>query len=168
MKVNALERTELLVDAIIQGESAGDPMRVGSSGERGLMQIMSGTWKDVTRDMFGRPINFDRAFQPEWNRRVGRGYLAHIHATLQPHKEKWMSDERSLVIAAYNGGLGRLEKGGYNLDHMPASTKDYVARVTALHDLYVAQREGTNEEWAQRPAPAGDTAQVADRLTLGS
>ena len=47
--------TEQLVEAIIQVESQGDPQRVGSMGERGLMQIRLATWREMTRGIYGRP-----------------------------------------------------------------------------------------------------------------
>ena len=70
------QNAALLVDAIIQIESNGDAQKVGRHGERGLMQIKSGTWRDMTTRLFGAPISFDQAFDPALNRRVGTAYLA--------------------------------------------------------------------------------------------
>ena len=55
------------ISYIIQIESSGNPKAVGSSGERGLMQIMRNTWHDSTTRIYGIPISFDKAFKPKEN-----------------------------------------------------------------------------------------------------
>jgi soluble lytic murein transglycosylase-like protein len=134
----ALRNAQLLVDAIIQIESNGNPRMVGRHGERGLMQIRAGTWRDMTTRLFGRPLPFDRAFEPELNRRVGTAYLAYLQEMLLPQQAAWKSDERSLLLAAYNAGPGALRQTHYNLAQMPRQTRDYVARASALHDVYTS------------------------------
>ncbi len=134
----ANERTAaLLVDAIIQIESNGNALKIGRYGERGLMQIKSGTWRETTAKMFGTPLPFEQAFDPDLNRRVGTAYLAFLHENILRRKAEWKSDERALLLAAYNAGPGRLRRAGFNLAGMPRQTRDYVARATALHDVYL-------------------------------
>lgn len=128
----------LLVDAVIQIESNGDALKVGRHGERGLMQIKAGTWRDTTARLFGEPLSFDRAFDPALNRRVGTAYLAFLHERILLRKAEWKSDERALLLAAYNAGPGRLRRAGYSLAGMPRQTRDYVLRAAALHDVYLA------------------------------
>jgi soluble lytic murein transglycosylase-like protein len=72
-----------LVDAIVQVESGGQARMVGRAGERGLMQIKRETWGDMTRSLFGRPVAFDKAFNPGMNRQVGAAYLAYLRRFLQ-------------------------------------------------------------------------------------
>ncbi len=134
----ALRNAHLLVDAIIQIESNGNPQMVGRHGERGLMQIRAGTWRDMTIRLFGHPLPFDRAFEPELNRRVGTAYLAYLQEILLPRQAAWKSDERSLLLAAYNAGPGTLRQTHFNLARMPSQTRDYVARASALHDVYTS------------------------------
>ena len=129
-----------LVDAIIQIESNGDPRKVGRHGERGLMQIKSGTWRDMTTRLFGKPLPFDQAFDPALNRRVGTAYLAFLQERLLPRQAEWKADERTLLLAAYNAGPGRLLKSGFDLAGMPRQTRDYVERASALHDTYLDDR----------------------------
>ncbi len=123
-----------LVEAVIQIESSGRPYMVGAAGERGLMQIMPGTWADMTRDLFGRPLPFEMAFDRELNRAIGRHYLAHLQKALYAHRHSWQADERSLLLAAYNGGLGRLQGADFDLHALPQSVQTYVARVAEVHD----------------------------------
>lgn len=130
--------SELLVDSIVQIESCGDFLCVGKAGERGLMQIKPSTWKDVTFHLYGKSLPFDWAFDPDLNRKVGKAYLSELHELLIQNKALWRSDERSLLLAAYNGGPHRLIQSRFDLKRMPASTRDYVERVTAMHEYYLA------------------------------
>ena len=129
-----------LVEAIVQVESGGDPLKVGRHGERGLMQIKSGTWRDMTTELFGNPLPFDQAFDPALNRRVGIAYLAFLQKRLLPKIAEWKSDERSLLLAAYNAGPGKLRQSGFDLARMPRQTRDYVDRAGALHDVFLDSR----------------------------
>jgi soluble lytic murein transglycosylase-like protein len=131
-----------LVDAIIQIESNGDPRMVGRQGERGLMQIKAETWQEMTRKMFGTPLPFDRAFEPTLNRRVGTAYLAHLQERILPRQAEWRADERSLLLAGYNAGPGRLCASGFDLARLPRQTRDYVERASALHDFLLDDLAG--------------------------
>ncbi len=135
--LSAEQNAVRLVDAIIQVESNGDARKVGRHGERGLMQIKAGTWRDMTTRLFGQPLPFDQAFDPALNRRVGTAYLAFLQERLLPRQAEWRADERALLLAAYNAGPGRLRDAGFDLDRMPRQTRDYVERASALHDAYV-------------------------------
>lgn len=131
--------TQLLVDSIVQIESSGNPRTVGSKGERGLMQIKELTWRETTRRIFGRSASFKRAFDPALNRKVGTAYLGELHAFLHANRENWQADERSLLLACYNAGPTRVAKARFRLDRLPASTRDYVQRATALHDVFLEE-----------------------------
>ena len=125
---------DLLVEAVIQIESGGRADSVGRHGERGLMQIRAATWREVTRRLFGGARPFEQAFDPETNRQVGSAYLEDIGRYLDRHRPRWKSDRRSLLLACYNAGPSRVYRAGFDLARVPASTRDYVARIGALHD----------------------------------
>ncbi|HMP77465.1 MAG TPA: lytic transglycosylase domain-containing protein [Kiritimatiellia bacterium] len=131
----------LLVESIIQIESLGNPRMVGSKGERGLMQIMAATWSDVTRRHFGQRIGFDRAFDAQLNRQVGAAYLNDLQAFLTRHRALWKADERSLLLACYNAGPERVRQCGFDVRRLPASTRDYVQRGSALHEALLADHQ---------------------------
>ncbi len=155
--VSSAEQNALrLVDAIIQIESNGDPRKVGRHGERGLMQIKSGTWRDMTLRLFGKPVSFDQAFDPAMNRRVGTAYLAFLQEQIAPRHKEWRADERALLLAAYNAGPGRLARSRFDLARMPIQTQDYVERASALHDAYLDQLASAFRQQllASRPAPS--------------
>lgn len=129
---------DFLVVAVVQIESDGKATKVGRAGERGLMQIKRSTWQHVTRKLYGRALPFDQAFDPAINRRIGRAYLAELQAFLHANKSKWKSDERSLLLACYNAGPTCVMEAGFNVKRVPASTRSYIERATALHEYYLA------------------------------
>ena len=134
----------------VEIESNGDARKVGRHGERGLMQIKSGTWRDMTVRLFGKPLPFDQAFDPALNRRVGIAYLAFLQESILPRQAEWQTDERSLLLAAYYAGPGRLRRSGFDLARMPSQTQDYVERAGALHDAYLGDLAAVRS--AARPA----------------
>lgn len=131
--------TDLLVEVVIQIESQGDPTMVGSVGERGLMQIREGTWKEVTKRHFGQEISFDRAFEPELNRQVGRLYLGDLQAYLYQNQSQWNADLRSLLFASYNAGPERVRQSGFSIKALPKQVQSYATRGSALHDWYLKE-----------------------------
>lgn len=151
------EPARMFVEAIVQVESAGDPHCVGKSGERGLMQIKDGTWREMTTRLYAEPIDFSRAFEPELNREVGQAYLAHLERFLRSHRPAWRADMRTLLAASYNAGPNRVREADFDPRRLPPSTQDYARRVSALHDLFLAAPDG--------PAPGTSyaLAEVAPR-----
>ena len=131
---------DCLVSAIIQVESGGDARKTGRAGERGVMQIKRGTWREMTRTFLGEAISFDRAFEPDLNETIGRAYLKHLRAFLAVNRGQWKADERTLLLACYNAGPTRVQKSGFDPARLPASAQDYVARVSALHDQYLTEQ----------------------------
>lgn len=129
----------LLVESVMQVESAGNPRMVGSQGERGLMQIKAGTWGEVTRQLFGSRVPFNRAFESALNKQVGAAYLDNLQSYLADHRRQWRADERSLLLACYNAGPERVKRSGFDLRRLPAHTQDYVKRASALHDALLAE-----------------------------
>jgi hypothetical protein len=88
----------------------------------------------MPRDIFGRPLPFQKAFDPALNRRLGRSYLVWLQIQLDRRRADWRSDERSLISAAFNVGPTLLVQRNFNLKQLPATTRDYVERVTNLQD----------------------------------
>ncbi len=139
-ELNLDHATESLLEVIIQLESQGDPSRQGSKGERGLMQIREGTWREVTTTHFGEAISFDRAFEPQLNRQVGRLYLGDLQVFLYEHRDDWQGDLRSLLLGAYNAGPQRLERAAFRIERLPGSTRSYIERGNSLHDWYLQEQ----------------------------
>jgi hypothetical protein len=130
-------KSDLLVDALIQVESAGQPRCVGAHGERGLMQIKQATWDQMSLQVFGAQIPFDMAFDPDLNRLLGRAYLTYLSDYLAPYRARWRADERTLLLACYNYGPDRVRAAGFNPAQLPGAVMDYARRISDLHDDYL-------------------------------
>lgn len=129
--------TELLIEAMILVESGGNPASIGRAGERGLLQLKSDSWEMATRKVFGRPVSFERAFEPELNRAVAKAFLGIIQEELHLGHSFWKADERTLILGAYNAGTARTVESGYDISGLPETTRQYISLVEALHDQLV-------------------------------
>lgn len=113
----------LLVGAVIQAESAGNPEAVSPKGAIGLMQLMPGT---------ARELGVADPFQPHENVRGGVTYLAQML--------RKFSGNVKLALAAYNAGPAAVEKYG----GIPPydETRTFVDRVLKIYreSKYLADR----------------------------
>lgn len=110
---------EPLVLAIEQVESGGNPIAVGSSGERGSCQIMPATWRETMPD-----YPFSRAFDRELSRLACQRYLTRLRGYLIAYH---VPPTTANVIAAYNCGANAVRKG-----KIPKQTRRYVEKVKKL------------------------------------
>jgi soluble lytic murein transglycosylase-like protein len=82
--------------AQISKESGFNPNITGTSGERGLAQIMPGTWQRFAP----QGIGFDQAYDPDYNLSTWCAYMAYLSGLFDGDMYK--------VLVAYNGGEGHL------------------------------------------------------------
>lgn len=106
-----------LVKAVIQAESAGDPLAVSPAGAQGLMQLMPETAAELgVRD----------SFDPAQNIMAGTRYLRQL-------LDRYRGDVK-LALAAYNWGMGNLEN---QPETLPKETKNFIARVENYYRSYM-------------------------------
>ena len=127
---------------IAETESAFDPRARGTSGERGLFQLMPETAR-------GLGLLPDERIQPVRSARAAASYLRYLHDRF---------GDWPLALAAYNAGESRVARELKRRDadnfasiarHLPVVTRFYVPRVLAT----IKVREGVNPADLQAPTP---------------
>ena len=120
-------------NAVIQVESSGNPKAVSHAGARGLMQIMEPTWTEMTTKIYGAALPFDKAFDPEINRKVGTRYLQWIDDYLRNR----LGDDYSFTgtIMSYYWGIGNYCKHVENNpeDPFPADVRGYYEKFQSFY-----------------------------------
>lgn len=114
-----------LVRAVMQVESAFNPMARSVKGALGLMQLMPATMKQ-----FG----VTNAFNPADNIRAGVAYLRELLDRYQNNEE--------LALAAYNAGPGAVDTHGQAVPPY-RETRQYVAHVNELAGRPIQMRGRT-------------------------
>ena len=103
-----------LVRAVVQVESAYNPLARSPKGAVGLMQLMPDTI---------RTFGVRNAFNPADNVRAGVAYLRQLLDRYQNNEE--------LALAAYNAGPGAVDKHGQTVPPY-AETRHYVAQINRM------------------------------------
>lgn len=98
-----------LIRAVIQVESNQNPEAVSPAGAQGLMQLMPKT---------GAEMGLTNPFDPAQNIEGGSRYLRQLLDRYQGN--------RRLALAAYNWGMGNLEK---RPEALPKETQHYILKV---------------------------------------
>jgi hypothetical protein len=85
----------MLLKAEVWRESKFDPQKMGSSGERGLMQVSEIAAKEWAKEMRVADFRAEDLFDPKTNLEAGAWYL---HRALQ----RW---QREQILAVRSGGI---------------------------------------------------------------
>ena len=130
---------EGLVYAVIRTESSFDSGAVSPVGAVGLMQLMPSTFEWLTDDKLFEHLESGMLYDPETNIKYGTYCLSFLY----DRYGDW-----ELALAAYNGGLGNVDKwleddryadadGEGGLTRIPfKETRQFVARVTDAWEMY--------------------------------
>ncbi len=106
-----------LIKAVISVESNGNTLAVSPAGAQGLMQLMPRTAAE---------LGVTDPFNPAQNIRAGTQYLSRLLDRYQGNQK--------LALAAYNWGMGNLEK---NPAGLPKETRNYIVRVEKQYQAYL-------------------------------
>ena len=128
----------LLVVSVIREESKFLPQSKSHKGAIGLMQLMPSTAQSIAERLGDKTYSVDDLLKPEKNIQYGTWYLSSL--------QKVFPNNRTLVIAAYNGGrghvkewidTGQLDPDNIRIQDIPfQETKDYVGRVLNSYQKY--------------------------------
>ena len=113
-------QAQINLDTIEHIESNGNPRAVGSSGERGLYQIMPITLKEYN-NYHQRDFSAKELFDPNVNHKIAKWYIEERIPEMLKYYNKKVSTKN--ILWAYNAGIGRVVDG-----IMPETTKDYISK----------------------------------------
>lgn len=132
-----------LVKAVVWRESRFDPKKIGSAGERGLMQVSEVAANDWARENQIAKFRVEQLFDPKTNLEVGTWYLRRAFQHWQGQ-----ADPTPFALAEYNAGASRAQRwaGGADTTAMRDDmfranidfprTRSYVESVIARRDFY--------------------------------
>jgi len=126
-------------------ESALDNNAKSHVGARGLMQIMPGTFEDISK----QNPHFSKLDMPKWNIAAGIYYDRTLY---RKFKKTSAQDKLYMTFASYNAGYGRIlnaakrtgnkEKNWAEIKHyLPKETRGYVRRIRKLMGEYEVERD---------------------------
>jgi len=127
-----------MVSSVIKTESNFDNGAKSQKDAFGLMQITTETGQWAAGLMKINNFNSDLLYDPEFNIKMGCWYLSNLKTEFNGNMD--------LVLAAYNGGRGNVQKwlnnsknssNGLTLDYIPFKETDkYVKRVNTNYKIY--------------------------------
>jgi len=118
------ELDPMLVKAVVWRESRFDPRKIGSAGERGLMQVSERAAREWARET--QVVNFhaDDLLDAKTNLEAGSWYL---HRALQ----HWEHQKKPAVfaLAEYNAGASRAQRWANNDATAPMSERAFRSNI---------------------------------------
>ncbi len=128
-----------LVAAVIKAESNFDEKALSHRGAYGLMQIMPDTAIWIAENMKLKDYKVEKLCENEINIAMGCWYINNLNTEFNGDLE--------LVLAAYNGGRGNVQKwlkdkkysqDGKKIDNIPYEETDkYVKKVKTNYNIYL-------------------------------
>jgi len=124
---------------LIHFESSRNKCAISPKGARGLMQLIPDAWNEVDNSDF-----YKNSFNPEKNIEVGVKYLKWINDYCKTKYNNWdeltENSKRDYIAAAYNGGIGLLEKKEWDINKMPDETTSYIDSLNSSQELITAKQ----------------------------
>lgn len=127
-----------LVAAIIKVESNYDRLAISNKGAIGLMQIKPSTGKWIAEQIGIKDFDEEMLYEPEINIKMGCWYLNYLL--------RYYKGNIQLALAAYNGGLGNVNKwlmnkdysdDGASLKSIPfEETNAYMKKINRTYNIY--------------------------------
>jgi soluble lytic murein transglycosylase len=133
----------MLVKAVVWRESRFDPRKIGSAGERGLMQVSERAAREWARETQAVNFHADDLLDAKTNLEAGSWYLRRA-------LQHWEHQKKPVVfaLAEYNAGASRAQRWANNDPDTAMSertfrnnidfpgTRNYVASVLQRYEFY--------------------------------
>ena len=137
------ELDPMLVKAVVWRESRFDPRKIGSAGERGLMQVSERAAREWARETQVANFHADDLLDAKTNLEAGAWYLRRAF-------QHWEHQKKPAVfaLAEYNAGASRAQRWANNDPDAPISdrafrnnidfpgTRNYVTSVLQRYEFY--------------------------------
>jgi len=137
------ELDPMLVKAVVWRESRFDPRKIGSAGERGLMQVSERAAREWARETQVANFHADDLLDAKTNLEAGAWYLRRAF-------QHWEHQKKPSVfaLAEYNAGASRAQRWANNDPDAPISdwafrnnidfpgTRNYVTSVLQRYEFY--------------------------------
>jgi peptidoglycan lytic transglycosylase len=133
----------MLIKAIVWRESRFDAHKVGTAGERGLMQVTDRAAREWAQENRIENFRVEELFEPQVNVQAGTWYLARALGHWRNQ-----TDPVPFALAEYNAGASRAQRwaGGEDSNAMSPDTfrnnidfpgtRKYVDSIIARYDFY--------------------------------
>jgi soluble lytic murein transglycosylase len=114
----------MLVKAVVWRESRFDAQKIGTAGERGLMQVTEKAAEEWARENKIDNFQPEDLFDPKQNLRAGSWYLRRA-------LDRWRTqpDPIPFALAEYNAGGSRAQRWSGGDSRAPMATKDFVQNI---------------------------------------
>ena len=140
LKFSSESKTDpFLIFAIIKAESGFDKNATSPKNARGLMQLMEATAKEIAKKIGLENFNEQDLYNPEINIQLGCWHVNQL-------TRKFGEENIDLIIAAYNGGAGNIQKwlknneyskDGKSLETIPfKETSNFLKKVKRFYLKY--------------------------------
>ena len=114
----------MLVKAVVWRESRFDPQKIGTAGERGLMQVSERAANEWARENKIDNFRAEDLFEPKTNLRAGTWYL---HRAMQRWEHQ--TDPLPFALAEYNAGASRAQRWAGGTDASGVSARDFLRNI---------------------------------------
>src|SRR5437660_109684 len=114
----------MLVKAVIWRESRFDPRKIGTAGERGLMQVSEVAANDWARQNHVDNFRVEELFEPKTNLEVGAWYLQRAFQHWQGQ-----ADPTPFALAEYNAGATRAQRWAGGADTSAMREDDFRSNI---------------------------------------
>lgn len=114
----------MLVKAVVWRESRFDAQKIGTAGERGLMQVSEKAAQEWARENKIDNFQPEDLFNPKSNLQAGSWYLRRA-------LDRWRTqpDPIPFALAEYNAGGSRAQRWAGGDQSVPIATKDFLQNI---------------------------------------